>query len=118
MLGEVAERAFQEALFGGVAALIVAGVTWYASKRYYDRDKRLEKLEKTHQAVFGMDDVDTMEGIVEVIEEHDKDIEELHERVEEGKRKRKEIKKKLDRIMTRIDSRRRAEGWEAEQDND
>lgn len=95
----------QEALNKLVAGIGGGLIAWYGRKLYYERKSRTNKLEKTYKALFGVDDVDTMEGVVEIIEAHEEDIEELYSQVERGKEKRQEIEDKVNSIKQRIKDR-------------
>lgn len=95
----------QEAVNKLVAGLFGGLIAWYVRKKYYERSDRYEKLEKTYQAMFGVDDVDTMEGVIEVMEAHEEDIEEIFSRLEEGRQKRQEIEQKLTNLKDRISDR-------------
>jgi len=95
----------QDALNKGVTAFLAAGLAWYIRKKYYEREKRGSKLDKTYKALFGVDDVDTMEGVVEIIEAHDDDIQEIYDQLEKGKNKRQEIERRVENVKQRINSR-------------
>lgn len=95
----------QEALNKAVVALIAGLGAWYIRKKYYERQSRGNKLEKTYKALFGVDDVDTMEGVVDIIEAHEDDIEELYGQVEQGRQKRQEIDQKVESIKRKIQNR-------------
>lgn len=95
----------QEAVNKLIAGLGGGIIAWYIRKKYYERQERGDKLEKTYKALFGVDDVDTMEGVVEIIEAHEEDIEELYDQVEKGREKRKEIEKKVKKIKGKIEDR-------------
>jgi len=103
------EGLIQEALNKGVTAIAAGGLAWYARKRYYEKVERGNKLDKTYQALFGVDDVDTMEGVVEIIEAHDDDIGEIFDQLAKGKKKRKEVERRVETIKERIETRKRGE---------
>jgi len=99
------EGLVQEALNKGMTAFVAAGLAWYLRKKYYERTERGNKLDKTYRALFGVDDVDTMEGVVEIIEAHDDDIQEIYDQLEKGKNKRQDIERRVEDVKRRIDSR-------------
>lgn len=106
----VSEGLLQEALNKLVAGIGGGLVAWYGRKIYYERQSRNNKLEKTYRALFGVDDVDTIEGVVEIIEAHEEDIEELYNQVEKGKEKREEIERRVENIKERIVDRHESSG--------
>jgi len=46
-----------------------------------------------------------MEGVVEIIEAHDDDIQEIHNKLEKGRKKRVEIEQRVEDVKEKIDSR-------------
>lgn len=105
LLQVVTEGMKQEALNKAVVALVGGLGAWYIRKKYYERKNRGKKLEKTYKALFGVDDVDTMEGVVEIIEAHEEDIDELFSQVEKGREKREEIEEKVQNLREKIKDR-------------
>jgi len=110
MIGQVAVPVggaglWQEALNKGVTAIVAGGLAWYIRKKYAERQERGNKLEKSYKALFGVDDVGTMEGVVEIIEAHDDDIGEIFKKLQAGKEKRKEIENRVETIKSNIDRR-------------
>lgn len=101
----ITDGMLQEATNKAVVALVAGLSTWFVRKWYYERQTRQDKLEKTHEALFGVEDVDTMKGVVEIIETHEDDIDRLYQKVEKGKEKRKEIEKKVENLKERVNSR-------------
>jgi len=105
MLQLANEGLLQESLNKLIAGLGGAAIAWYIRKKHYERQSRSNKLEKTYKALFGVDDVDTMEGVVDIIEAHEDDIEELYGQVEKGRQKRQEIDQKVESIKRKIRNR-------------
>lgn len=104
------EGLMQEAVNKLVAGLAGGLIAWYIRKKYYERTNRFDKLEKTYQAVFGVEDVDTMEGVVEVMEAHEEDIDELYQKVEKGREKRRQIENKVENLKRRVEDRHSGSG--------
>jgi len=100
---------WQEALNKGITAFVAAGLAWWLRKKYVERSERGNKLDKTYKALFGVDDVDTMEGVVEIIEAHDDDIQEIYDKLENGKKKRKEMERRVENIKKKIETRNEGE---------
>lgn len=112
LLGVLSDGMMQEALNKLIAGLIGGAIAWGLRKWYYERKAKESKLNRVHRALFGVDDVDTIEGVVEIIEAHEEDIDELYTKVEEGKKKRKEIERKIERIKQQIRERHSDDGRE------
>jgi hypothetical protein len=106
------EGLLQESLNKLIAGLIGAAIAWYFKEWYQNRKGRTNRLDKTYNALFGVDDVDTMEGIVQIIDAHEDDIEELYDRVEKGQERREELAEKLERIKQKISDRHEQDGFE------
>ena len=103
--GRVAETVSIELVAGFMVTLSSGLVAYYARQLHKDWDKRADKVDKLYQAFFGMDDVSTMEGIVDVVEshnseldKHDTRIEELEEKIQEGKRRREDLNRRVNKL--------------------
>lgn len=95
----------QEALNKAVVGLVAGLLAWYLRKLYFEKQNRKGKLQKAYNTLFGVEDVDTMEGVVEIIEAHEEDIEELSEQVQKGRQRRQEIERKVESIREKVDTR-------------
>lgn len=106
MLMLVSDGLLQEAFNKLIAGLGGAAVAWYVGRKYNQRKDRNERLDKAYDTLFGMDDVHTMEGVVEVLETHEEDIEELERKVEEYRDKQKEIEQRVENLTEKIRGRK------------
>lgn len=101
----ITDGMMQEALNKGTVALLGGGVAWLIRKEYYERKSRGNKIDKTYKTLFGVDEVDTMEGVVEIIEAHEDDIDKLFKQVQKGKDKRKEIERSVETLRSKVKDR-------------
>lgn len=108
-------------ILGKVTAEIVAGtavtftsglVAYYARKIHQDWEGRGERVDELYSAMFGMDNVSTIEGVIEIVESHDTELEghdnrleNLEDRMEEGEKKRKEIRSRIERLKQNCSER-------------
>jgi len=112
----------------GIVVTAVGGIYVYkyrvGRKREKEETNRIDKLET---AVFGVDDVETMEGVVEVMDSNYKQTEENAQRIDEVERKVEELEEKQERMATRVEllrdlAREREENrerkWEIEPDQE
>lgn len=104
-------------IVGGIVAVCSAVITWYIRKMYNDWADRGQKLDELYQAIFGIDNIDTMEGVVEIVESHDTELSEHRDRmdsmdkaIQEGRRKRQEIRTRVDSLKERSNQRCGEEG--------
>lgn len=110
-MASIAEIGVAE-LVGGIVALAASLITWYVRKMYKDWSDRGDKLDELYRAIFGMEEVSTMEGVVEIVDTHDNEIvenkemiKELEDKFEDGKEKRKELEQRVEGIKQRIEER-------------
>lgn len=99
---------------GAVVSVSSVLIAWYARKIHQDWSNRAEKVDELYQAFFGMEDVSTMEGVVEVVETHENDIQrqgqridEIQEEIQQIKDKKEQINDKVKRLKKRVEERDR-----------
>ena len=98
----VSELLSIELVAGFTVALSSMLVAYYARQLHKDWSGRADKLDELYKAFFGIDDVATMEGVVDIVESHDKELETHHQRMEKIEKKIEEGKKRRERLDERI----------------
>ncbi len=101
-----------ELVTGVVVSSSSAVIAYYSKKVYEDWTDRAEKVDELYKAFFGMENVSTMEGAIEILEGHEDDIErheeeldEIRDEVERNKRKREELDSRIDKIKSKMEER-------------
>lgn len=77
---------------GAVVTIVLPYIAW-----------RLRKQDRLDVAVFGVDGVDEIDGLVGTIEMHDQELEEHDNRISNNRKDIKYMEKKMDSIHERID---------------
>lgn len=67
---------------------------------------KLNKIGKVYTTVFGVDDVESMSGLVGVVEAHDEEIKELEVGVEDLKEGQSDIKDRIESMEQSVKDRR------------
>lgn len=83
-----------------VSSVVIA---WYARKIHQDWEDRAEKVDELYQAFFGMENVSTMEGVVEVVETHEDDIQRHSERIDRLREEMQDVKDKKVQLAEKVD---------------
>lgn len=103
-----------ELLTGIIVSTSSAFIAYYAKKTYDEWSGRAEKVDELYHAFFGMENVSTMEGAIEILEgheddikRHDEELDEIRSEVEKNKEKRKELDSRLDSLKESMESRSR-----------
>ena len=95
----------------GIVVAVVGGIYVWKYKEARNREKeKADRLKKIENTIFGIDDVETMEGIVEVMGSNYKQTEENERRIDDLDKELEELKERQERISRRVENlRRRAE---------
>lgn len=68
---------------------------------------KINKFGKVYTTVFGVENVDSMSGLVGVVESHDNEIEQLNEGVEDVKQGQQQIQQRIQSLEESVRNRHR-----------
>lgn len=97
-MASVIPNVIVEAIAAVSGAVVTVGIPLILAK--------LNKIGKVYTAVFGIEDVESMQGLVGVVRSHEDDIEELYKNQEEIKEGQSQIKQSIRDIQQSIKSRK------------
>jgi len=114
MVGYVALQSSAEATLGlavpitqivvGIVVTVVGGIyVWNYKEEKREEETESQRLDKIETAVFGVDDVETMEGVVEVMDSNYKQTEENAQRLDELREKVQEIEHRQEKITSKVE---------------
>jgi len=93
-------------LIVGLGGGLLTGIVVYLYRKYNNQERLIRE---THNAMFGVSGVSTLEGVIDMIESHEEDIEELSEKVEDNREKYEELNERIDELKQKIKERREEE---------
>lgn len=103
------EGLWQEAANKALVASVGGIAVWAIQRWWNERQSKGNKVEKMHKTLFGMEGVDAMEGIVEIMEAHERDIEQLYEEIQEERERRKEMGRRVENLIEKVKGRQNGE---------